>query len=126
MAGEFFAESVELGLDDASDGGFVEGFELLLGVVLNSASFVEVGEDVVSEGTFLLLDLAALVLGELGVLLLAHLLALDQGHELDILFGVFDADPDLSAPLFEQIEEYMTEEEIALSLSTPGYHMPDE
>ena len=30
----------------------------------------------------------------------------------------------LSSPLFETIEEYMTEEEIALSLSTPGYHMP--
>lgn len=30
----------------------------------------------------------------------------------------------LSSPLFEAIEEVMTEEEIALSLSTPGYHMP--
>jgi len=30
----------------------------------------------------------------------------------------------LSSPLFEHIEEVMTEEEIALSLSTPGYHMP--
>ena len=30
----------------------------------------------------------------------------------------------LSSPLFETIEEEMTEEEIALSLSTPGYHMP--
>ncbi len=30
----------------------------------------------------------------------------------------------LSSPLFETIEEDMTEEEIALSLSTPGYHMP--
>jgi len=30
----------------------------------------------------------------------------------------------LSAPLFESIEENMTEEEIALSLSTPGFHMP--
>ncbi len=30
----------------------------------------------------------------------------------------------LSSPLFEAIEEEMTEEEIALSLSTPGYHMP--
>jgi cysteine synthase A len=30
----------------------------------------------------------------------------------------------LSSPLFEGIEEEMTEEEIALSLSTPGYHMP--
>ncbi|MGI9381984.1 MAG: PLP-dependent cysteine synthase family protein [Methyloligellaceae bacterium] len=31
----------------------------------------------------------------------------------------------LSSPLFEAIEEVMTEEEIALSLSTPGFHMPD-
>ena len=30
----------------------------------------------------------------------------------------------LSSPLFEGIEEDMTEEEIALSLSTPGFHMP--
>jgi cysteine synthase len=30
----------------------------------------------------------------------------------------------LSSPLFETIEENMTEEEIALSLSTPGFHMP--
>jgi cysteine synthase A len=30
----------------------------------------------------------------------------------------------LSSPLFETIEEDMTEEEIALSLSTPGFHMP--
>jgi len=30
----------------------------------------------------------------------------------------------LSSPLFETIEEVMTEEETALSLSTPGYHMP--
>ena len=30
----------------------------------------------------------------------------------------------LSSPLFENIEEEMTEEEIALSHSTPGYHMP--
>jgi cysteine synthase len=30
----------------------------------------------------------------------------------------------LSSPLFETIAEDMTEEEIALSLSTPGYHMP--
>lgn len=30
----------------------------------------------------------------------------------------------LSSPLFEAIEEVMTEEEIALSLSTPGFHMP--
>jgi cysteine synthase A len=30
----------------------------------------------------------------------------------------------LSSPLFEKIEENMTEEEIALSLSTPGFHMP--
>jgi len=30
----------------------------------------------------------------------------------------------LSSPLFEVIEEEMTEEEIALSLSTPGFHMP--
>lgn len=31
----------------------------------------------------------------------------------------------LSSPLFEGIEEEMTDEEIALSKSTPGYHMPD-
>ena len=30
----------------------------------------------------------------------------------------------LSSPLFESIEEEMTEDEIALSLSTPGFHMP--
>jgi len=30
----------------------------------------------------------------------------------------------LSSPLFDDIAEDMTEEEIALSLSTPGYHMP--
>jgi cysteine synthase A len=30
----------------------------------------------------------------------------------------------LTSPLFEAIEEVMTEEEIALSLSTPGFHMP--
>ncbi|MEM7462557.1 MAG: pyridoxal-phosphate dependent enzyme [Pseudomonadota bacterium] len=30
----------------------------------------------------------------------------------------------LSSPLFESIDEYMTEEEIALSESTPGFHMP--
>jgi cysteine synthase len=30
----------------------------------------------------------------------------------------------LSSPLFEGIEEVMTDEEIALSLSTPGFHMP--
>lgn len=30
----------------------------------------------------------------------------------------------LSSPLFESIVEDMSEEEIALSLSTPGYHMP--
>ena len=30
----------------------------------------------------------------------------------------------LSSPLFETIEENMTEDEIALSLSTPGFHMP--
>ena len=30
----------------------------------------------------------------------------------------------LSSPLFETIEEEMTEEEIALSLSTPSFHMP--
>ena len=30
----------------------------------------------------------------------------------------------LSSPLFEAIEENMTEEETALSLSTPGFHMP--
>jgi cysteine synthase A len=32
----------------------------------------------------------------------------------------------LSSPLFASIEEVMTEEEIALSLSTPGYHMPKD
>ena len=32
----------------------------------------------------------------------------------------------LSSPLFEGIEENMTEEEVALSLSTPGFHMPSE
>ena len=31
----------------------------------------------------------------------------------------------LSSPLFEDIEEEMTDEEIALSKSTPGFHMPD-
>ena len=31
----------------------------------------------------------------------------------------------LSSPLFEEIPEEMTEEEKALSLSTPGYHMPE-
>ncbi len=30
----------------------------------------------------------------------------------------------LSSPLFEGVEEEMTAEEVALSLSTPGYHMP--
>jgi cysteine synthase A len=30
----------------------------------------------------------------------------------------------LSSPLFEGIDENMTEEEIALSRSTPGYQMP--
>jgi len=30
----------------------------------------------------------------------------------------------LSSPLFEKIPEGMSEEEVALSLSTPGYHMP--
>jgi cysteine synthase A len=30
----------------------------------------------------------------------------------------------LSSPLFEEIEEVMTDEEVALSLSTPGFHMP--
>ena len=30
----------------------------------------------------------------------------------------------LSSPLFEGIAEDMTEEETALSLSTPGFHMP--
>jgi cysteine synthase A len=30
----------------------------------------------------------------------------------------------LSSPLFEAIEEEMTDDEIALSLSTPGFHMP--
>ena len=32
----------------------------------------------------------------------------------------------LSSPLFEDIPEGMTEEERTLSLSTPGYHMPDD
>ncbi len=32
----------------------------------------------------------------------------------------------LSSPLFANIEQEMTDEEIALSLSTPGYHMPTE
>jgi cysteine synthase len=32
----------------------------------------------------------------------------------------------LSSPLFESIEEVMTEEEIALSHSTPGFHMPSD
>jgi len=31
----------------------------------------------------------------------------------------------LSSPLFEGVEEEMTADEIALSKSTPGYHMPD-
>ena len=31
----------------------------------------------------------------------------------------------LSSPLFEEVPEEMTEEEKALSLSTPGYHMPE-
>ena len=31
----------------------------------------------------------------------------------------------LSSPLFEAVPEYMSDEETALSLSTPGYHMPD-
>lgn len=31
----------------------------------------------------------------------------------------------LSSPLFEEIPEYMTDEEVELSLSTPGFHMPD-
>ena len=30
----------------------------------------------------------------------------------------------LTSPLFEAIPEDMTEEETALSLSTPGFHMP--
>jgi cysteine synthase A len=30
----------------------------------------------------------------------------------------------LSSPLFEGISEDMTEEEVALSKSTPGYQMP--
>jgi cysteine synthase A len=30
----------------------------------------------------------------------------------------------LSSPLFERIAEGMTEEEAALSRSTPGFHMP--
>jgi cysteine synthase A len=30
----------------------------------------------------------------------------------------------LSSPMFEGIVEGMTEEEVALSLSTPSYHMP--
>jgi cysteine synthase A len=32
----------------------------------------------------------------------------------------------LSSPLFETVPEYMTDEEIALMKSTPGFHMPDE
>ncbi len=32
----------------------------------------------------------------------------------------------LSSPLFETVPEYMTDEEIALMKSTPGYQMPDE
>ena len=32
----------------------------------------------------------------------------------------------LSSPLFESIEEEMTEDEIALSHSTPGFHMPSD
>jgi cysteine synthase A len=32
----------------------------------------------------------------------------------------------LSSPLFESIPEYMTDEEIKLSKSTPGYQMPEE
>lgn len=31
----------------------------------------------------------------------------------------------LSSPLFEDVQEDMNEEEMALSLSTPGFHMPD-
>ena len=31
----------------------------------------------------------------------------------------------LSSPMFEEIPEDMTDEEVELSLSTPGYHMPD-
>lgn len=31
----------------------------------------------------------------------------------------------LSSPLFETIPEYMTDDEVALSVSTPGYHMPE-
>jgi cysteine synthase A len=31
----------------------------------------------------------------------------------------------LSSPLFEDIEEDMTDDEKTLSLSTPGFHMPD-
>ncbi|NND91833.1 MAG: pyridoxal-phosphate dependent enzyme [Granulosicoccus sp.] len=31
----------------------------------------------------------------------------------------------LSSPLFESIPEFMTDDEISLSKSTPGYHMPD-
>jgi cysteine synthase A len=31
----------------------------------------------------------------------------------------------LSSPLFEPVPEYMSEDEIALSKSTPGYHMPE-
>ena len=31
----------------------------------------------------------------------------------------------LSSPLFDGIPEEMSEEEVALSRSTPGYHMPD-
>lgn len=30
----------------------------------------------------------------------------------------------LSSPLFDTIDEYMTEDEVALSKSTPGFHMP--
>jgi cysteine synthase A len=32
----------------------------------------------------------------------------------------------LSSPLFEEVPEGMTDEERALSLSTPGYHMPED
>ena len=31
----------------------------------------------------------------------------------------------LSSPLFEGVAEEMTDDEIALSLSTPGFHMPE-
>ena len=31
----------------------------------------------------------------------------------------------LSSPLFEGVPEYMTDDELALSKSTPGYHMPE-